>query len=212
MWVPGDAAEIEEAARLGQLEETSSFDAKAELPAQKKNADLAVDVAAMSTDGGVLLYGVAEDDNGAPTIPNPIGLAGASKRIDQIVATSIAEVPHAEVRTYPLVDDPTRGYLVVIVPQSARAPHQVIVGGNLRFYGRGPKGNRPLNEGDVARLYQRRLQWEQDRDSLLADAVQQAPFEPQDELAYTCTGSQDPLCPTAPFGITPSKSRVAKPS
>ena len=63
MWVPRDASEIEEAARSGALEETTSFDAKAELPSSKKNADLAVDIAAMSTDGGVLLYGVAEDDS-----------------------------------------------------------------------------------------------------------------------------------------------------
>lgn len=184
MWVPRDSAQIEEAARTGQLEETASFDAKADLPSPKKNADLAVDVAAMSTDGGVLLYGVAEDGNEVPTILRPIALAGVGDRIGNIVATSIAEVPYIDVRPYPLADDPTRGYVAVIVPQSARAPHQVIVGGDLRFYGRGAKGNRRLTEGDVARLYQRRQQWEQDRDVLLAEAMRQAPYEPQDGLAY----------------------------
>lgn len=153
-------------------------------PRVKKNADLAVDIAAMSTDGGVLLYGVAEDDNEVPTIPNPIAVAGVGERIGQIVATSIAEVPYIDVRPYPLVEDPTRGYAAVVVPQSARAPHQVTVGGDLRFYGRGAKGNRRLTEGDVARLYQRRQQWEQNRDVLLDEAVRQAPYEPQDGLAY----------------------------
>jgi hypothetical protein len=43
--VPDDTAEIEEAARSGQLEETASFDAKAELPSSpRKNADRAIDV------------------------------------------------------------------------------------------------------------------------------------------------------------------------
>ncbi len=184
MWIPRDAADVEAAARNGQLEETPSFDAKSELPTPKKNADIAIDVAAMATDGGVLLYGVAEDENKMPTIASPLALAGIDERIGQIVATSIAEVPYVDVRAYPLADDPTRGYVAVIVPQSARAPHQVIVGGDLRFYGRAAKGNRRLTEGDVARLYQRRQQWEQDRDELLAEAMRQAPYEPQDGLAY----------------------------
>lgn len=93
-------------------------------------------------------------------------------------------MPYIDVREYPCDDDPSKGYLLVLVPQSARAPHQVTVGGDLRFYGRGAKGNRRLTEGDVARLYQRRQEWQQNRDVLLAEAVAQAPFAPQDDLAY----------------------------
>jgi hypothetical protein len=52
MWVPESASEIENAAREGRIEETPSVDAKRELPAQGKNVELAIDVAAMSTDGG----------------------------------------------------------------------------------------------------------------------------------------------------------------
>src|SRR5690349_12271793 len=141
MWVPKDADEIERAARAGELPETPSFDAKADLPSAKKNSDIATDVAAMTTDGGALLYGVAEDDNERPTIPQPIMLAGAADRIGQVVSTSITEVPYIDTREYPCADDPARGYLLVIVPQSARAPHQVTVGSDLRFYGRGAKGN-----------------------------------------------------------------------
>jgi hypothetical protein len=59
-----------------------------------------------------------------------------------------------------------------IVPQSARAPHQVVSGGDLRFYGRGAKGNRILTEGEIARLYERRRGWEQDRAVLLGTAVE----------------------------------------
>jgi hypothetical protein len=145
---------------------------------------LAVDVAAMSTDGGALLYGIGEDDHGRPTIPTPILLTGVADRVDQIVSTSVTEVPYIDVRAYPCADDPSKGYLLVIVPQSPRAPHQVAVGGNLRFYGRGATGNRILTEGDVARLYQRRQTWEVDADSLLVQPIQAAPFEPQPELGY----------------------------
>jgi hypothetical protein len=57
----------------------------------------------------------------------------------------------------------SRRACVSSVPQSSRAPHQVTVGGDLRFYGRAAKGNRILTEGEVARLYRRREEWEQNR-------------------------------------------------
>lgn len=184
MWVPKSADEIEQAALRGALVETPSFDAKADLPVPKKNSSLAVDVAAMSTDGGVLLYGVAEDAHGRPTIPQPIALAGAADRVAQIVQTSISEVPFIEQRTFECSGDPSKGYLLVLVPQSARAPHQVIVGGDLRFYGRGDKGNRILTQGEVARLYERRQSWEQDREQLLAQVVASTPIAPNQWLGY----------------------------
>ena len=174
MWIPRSAEEVEAAAKAGELAETPSFDAKADLPASKKNAALAVDVAAMTADGGVLIYGVGEDDDGQPTIPKPIKLDGAGQRIDQIVATSISEVPFVKVEELRLDSDPTRGYLVVVVPQSERAPHQVTVGREFRFYGRGPKGNRILAEGEVACLYRRREERNQDRDALLETVVEHA--------------------------------------
>jgi hypothetical protein len=67
---------------------------------------------------------------------------------------------------------------------SARAPHQVTVGGNLRFYGRGAKGNRPLTEREVARLYERRQSWAVDRERVLADVIANAPFSPREGLGY----------------------------
>jgi hypothetical protein len=121
----------------------------------------------MSTDGGVLLYGVKEDRNGRLTIRNPIELAGARERIAQIVETSVAEVPVIDIRPYPTDSDPSVGYLIVLVPQSPRAPHQVVVGSDLRFYGRGATGNRILTEHEIALLYERRQSWERDRDVLL---------------------------------------------
>jgi hypothetical protein len=184
MWVPRDAQEIEEAVKAGFLEETSSLDAKESLPTKKKNIDLAIDVAAMSTDGGLLLYGVGEDEQHRLTRLKPIELPGVSDRISQIISTSIAEVPYVDIQAHPLDDTPVRGYITILVPQSSRAPHQVIVGDDKRYYGRNAKGNRRLAEGEVARLYRRRLEWEQDRDALLVEAIQQARFPPHDDLGY----------------------------
>jgi len=184
VWIPKSAAEIEAAATSGELKETATFDAKEALPAPRRNADIATDVAAMATDGGVLLYGVAEDREGRPTMPRPIPLARARERVDQVVQTSIAEAPYIDVHEYPTDTDPAVGYLLVVVPQSSRAPHQVTVGGDLRFYGRGATGNRRLTEGEIARLYRRREEWEQDRGALLSEAIAAAPFPAAPGLAF----------------------------
>ena len=184
VWIPRDAAEIEQAARAGNVAESPSLDAKAELPPSRKNADIAADVAAMSTDGGVLLYGVGENEQGQPSVPCPIPLGGAADRIGQVIATSISEVPYVDVREYPTAADPAVGYLVVIVPQSARAPHQVTVGGDFRFYGRGPKGNRRLPEGEIARLYERRQGWQVDREQILREAIGSVSIAPRPGAGY----------------------------
>jgi len=185
MWIPKNAAEVEAAANAGDREETASFDGKRELPRHpRQNAGLAVDVAAMATDGGVLLYGLGEDDDQRLTVLAPFTLAGAADKVDQIVSTSLAEVPYIEVKDYPTTENPAVGYLAVIVPQSAGAPHQVIVGGEFRFYGRGAKGNRVLTEDDVARLYERRQSWAVDRDQVLSDVIDHAPLRRRADAGY----------------------------
>jgi hypothetical protein len=175
MWIPKSAAEIEEAAQRGDLEETQTFDAKAALPAAKKNHDLAVDVSAMTVAGGSLVYGLGEDTNKRLTVRSPIKLEGAPERVAQIVETSVSESPFIRVQALPSDSDPARGYLLVVVPQSARAPHQVITGGDMRYYGRGAKGNRILSEGEIAKLYAQREQWEVDREHLLEMELARAP-------------------------------------
>lgn len=68
--------------------------------------------------------------------------------------------------------------MVVAIPQSPRAPHQVTVGGDMRYYGRGATGNRILTEREVADLYARRQRWELDRDAHLDAVVASAPLGP----------------------------------
>jgi hypothetical protein len=183
VWIPKSAAEVEQAAARADLEETHTFDAKGALPPPRKNHDQAVDVDAMTVDGGSLLYGLGEDKNKRLTVLSPLELAGTPERIAQIVETSITEPPFIRVQTLPLEADPSKGYVLVIVPQSPRAPHQVISGGDMRYYGRGAKGNRLLSEAEVAALYTRRERWEVDREALLRVELARAP-EADPELGY----------------------------
>jgi hypothetical protein len=183
MWIPTTEQEILAAIETGDLVETASFDAKSQLPAKGKHIDLAVDVAAMTSDGGSLLYGVGEKDR-RPTVLQPFRLAGARERVDQIVRTSISEPPDIDVREIPTDQDSSLGYLVVAVPPSPRAPHMVTVGKEYRYYGRSATGNVPLTEGEVARLYERRQRWEVDRDAMLDEAIVSAPIETYEGHAF----------------------------
>jgi hypothetical protein len=176
MWIPETEREIIAAIEAGDLVETASFDAKGALPGKGKSKDLAIDVAAMTSDGGTLLYGVGEDEDRRPTVPQPFRLAGARERVDQIVQTSISESPNIDVREIPTDHDSSLGYLVIAAPPSPRAPHMVTVGKDYRYYGRSATGNVPLTEGEVARLYERRQRWEVDRDGLLDEAIESAPI------------------------------------
>ena len=176
MWVPHSEEELKRAVAAGTVRETGTFDAKAAMPAQGKNKDLARDICAMTVDGGVLVYGLGGDD---PTRPNallPFDLAGAAERIDQVAQMAIAEPPTIEIHDIPVQDGSGVGYLAVEIPASPRAPHMVTLEGDNRYYGRGATGNRILTEGEVARLYSRRERWEIDRRAWLEDAVAGMPF------------------------------------
>lgn len=179
MWIPGSEDELVRAVNApGRLVETDSFDAKAELP--KKSMDLATDVAAMATAGGVLCYGVAEDATGQATVLAPVRLEGARERIDQIVQAGVAEAPYIEIRQLATVADTTRGYVLVLIPASSRAPHMVTVNGDNRFYRRSGTRNVPMNEFEVATIYERRHQWTVEAASSLATEINQPLIQPTD--------------------------------
>lgn len=155
MWFPQSADELLTA--LSDAAETTYIDYKRELPARKDNDEIAVDVAAMAVEGGVLIYGVAEDKALTTFTPYPIPLVGQAERIDNVVRAHTEGLVFS-VRTYL---DPDRageglGYVVVVVPPSPLAPHNVEGRG---MYGRGPTGNRLLTQGEIDRLYERRREF-----------------------------------------------------
>jgi hypothetical protein len=182
VWVPTTADELELAVNAGTLEEGPHLDGKESLP--RRNDELAKDVAAMTADGGVIILGVGEDKHGRLTRLEPIDTAGVAERIDQIVSSSISDTPHVEVRVLPTTADPARGYVAIVVPPSPLAPHQVTVGGDLRYYGRGATGNKKLTEAEVARLYERRRQWERSRAELIERELANPLLPPIAGFAY----------------------------
>ncbi len=174
MWVPEDLEALISAAEDGVLDERHDFDAKRQLPTSNK--ELAKDIAAMTTDGGSLVYGLGEEADGRPRVPSPIELKGAAERIDQVAQNSISGSPKVEFVHLRLPEDGSRGYLLVVIPASPEAPHQVTVDGDRRFYGRSDTGNRRLSEEEIARLYDRRAAQRRDREALLRECIERSPF------------------------------------
>lgn len=176
MWRPRTESEIQAGIDNGVTRETSSFDAKRQLPPTGRNKDLAKDICAMTVNGGVLLYGLDGDDPTRPDRREPFDLAGSAERIDQVAQTGIAEPPVIEIYDIPSIDHPGLGYLCVVIPASPRAPHMLTIDGDNRYWGRGETGNRIMTEGEVARLYERREQWTVDRELLLVRTIERMPF------------------------------------
>lgn len=170
MWVPRTAEDLRNG--LGDVQETAVVDFKKDLPPPGKNASIAVDVAAMSTDGGTIIYGVAEDKAKMTLTPTPIRLAGTVERITNVVSSSVGGWIEFEVIA--LDESSGVGFLVVAVPPSPLAPHFV----DGRAYGRGPGGNVILGQGGIDRLYERRERWQRDAEVSLDEAIDSSPFRP----------------------------------
>lgn len=181
MWIPRDEAELLAAVTAGVLEENASFDAKQEVG---KNEEIAKDIAAMANDGGVIIYGIAEDQNKRPTIPHPIVLAYQRERINAISQSSINEPVTTHITAIPTTNDPSLGYVVVVVPMSPRAPHMVTVRGDDRYYGRTATGNIILSQPEVARLYERRRRWEIDANVLLDSYMEDVGIEQREGVGF----------------------------
>lgn len=206
MWIPRNAEEVEQACENGTLQETATFDAKAEIGNAK---EVAKDIAAMANDGGVLLYGVGEDENDHPTVLQPFELKGTKEKIANWAQTCIAPPPTIRPRPLPKEDDPSIGYLIVEVPPSSDAPHMVTKSKNNRFYGRNGPRNVRLSAGEVERLFQRRESWKRDREKLVDEYISDAPRDvdperPIMQLVASPLASDDELLDRALSEVDPS--------
>ncbi|HJQ00847.1 MAG TPA: RNA-binding domain-containing protein [Jatrophihabitans sp.] len=154
-WVPTDEAGLREAFERGVFEERNWCELKRELGDTKSaNTDLAKNLASLAVDGGSFIVGLDERaPDGNPL--HPVPLNRLCERIEQIAHTRIH--PPLQVECTPLQSDAARelGYVIVNVPASPLAPHQV----DGVYYGRGDKMRRRLSDAEIERLFQRRAQW-----------------------------------------------------
>ncbi|MCZ2849023.1 AlbA family DNA-binding domain-containing protein [Modestobacter sp. VKM Ac-2978] len=137
------------AAAAGVLDENHWVELKQAVPAANKpaNLELARDLASLSVDGGVFIVGV-EDAGGAAGAVVGTPLEGLRTRITQVASMRIDPPLSVAFDVFPKPGDPDVGVLVVSVPASEGAPHQV----DQRYWGRNDQGKRALGNDEVRRL------------------------------------------------------------
>jgi hypothetical protein len=168
-WTPTTEGDIQQAIADGVPEESHWWDAKRQLnPSPKANKAFAADLAAFAIDGGSLLIGLHEDKDAGTFSLAPQPTANMPERIGSI-ATSAIDPPLFVVTTV-IPSKQTGehgeqlGYLLVEVPPSARAPHQV----DGTYFGRDDKQNIRLSDAEVQRHHALRGSLEHKGQALLA--------------------------------------------
>jgi len=144
-----------------QVAEAFDLDFKSEMygSSDRDKRDAATDVAALAnTAGGLIMGGIAEDDQARAAAAPRVALSDADeRRIRQIVASQVVPMPVIDVIR---VEDPARpghGLVLIAVPRSPLAPHAVIVNEGLRYPRRNGATTRYLSEPEVAAAYRERF-------------------------------------------------------
>jgi hypothetical protein len=138
------------------------------------NKEHARDMAQFAIDGGVLVVGVDDNDKTRPPQLTPVDLDGLPERVDQIARSLVDEPLHVRIQVLEAAGQPGKGYLLVVVPPSPSAPHQVAG----RYYGRGDTTKNVLSDAEVQRLHQLALRRQRDAEDLLDEEVRQDPWPP----------------------------------
>jgi hypothetical protein len=146
VWVPRTYEDLE--AAIDVVAESGDLDFKESLGS---NADLAKDIAGMTVHGGVIVYGVREEDTLAVEL-TPFPTAGIVEKIQQVADSRIRPSPPLEIDPIADPGDETRGFVVVEVGASPLAPHYA----EERFPVRAGVTTRNLTEPEIADLYERR--------------------------------------------------------
>lgn len=167
-WWPSNEAELQTGLQDGLLVESHHLDLKRE-PSKGRtaNRDLAVDLASLAVDGGVLIYGV---DEGGTSL-SPFELKGFRERVDQVARSLIEEPLPILIKEFPCEANPRHGYAVVIIPESPAAPHMV----DGRYRGRGDTTNIVLSDAEVLRLHDRRQVIDSNIATLLQQEIERDP-------------------------------------
>ena len=145
--------DIVAAAREGLIDERSYCELKKGLPPSSQNREVACDLASLTVDGGVLIYGVTDAGDGKAD--DVLGISepeSAKARLIGLAQGKVAPAMACDVRVVSDPDDPARGCVIVEVPPSPIAPHSA----DDRYWGRSAEGKRVLPEPVVADLFARR--------------------------------------------------------
>jgi hypothetical protein len=144
-----------------QVAESFDLDFKEELYGRTDSdkRSLAGDIAALAnTAGGVIILGVAEDDQARAS--DALGVPVSDDEVRRIITTAggnLMPVPKYDVLAWEDKPGSAHGFIVIAVPRSPGAPHAVLVNQSLRYPKRNGSTTRYLSEPEVADAYRHRF-------------------------------------------------------
>lgn len=153
-------AQLHELVTTG-VTEAYDLDFKGELygHGDKDKRALAGDVAAMAnTAGGVIVLGIAEDDQARAADAPGVAISDQEiNRIHQTVASGVNPLPRFDVRSVEDPDKDGHGFILIAVPRSVMSPHAVLINDALRYPRRNGTTTDYLSEAEVAEAYRARF-------------------------------------------------------
>ena len=207
-WRPHVETDLQSLIDSGDAKESHVLDFKRGVgSSDAARKETAADLASFAIDGGSLVIGVDEPSKDRFALC-PFDTTGEIERIEQIAANRIRPSLDVRPRVIPSTADPSLGYVVVDIPASPSRPHMV----DGRYYGRGEKTRRQLDDAEVRRLMASRrsqevsvaeaLQFERDRYPIGAEVTGRLlmvaiPLSEDDRLAvdFVRRTQADPLLP-----------------
>lgn len=147
MWQPRTWSDL--LAARGVIAEAPDRDFKAQMTS---NREIAKDIAAMTIQGGLIAYGIEEDDQAVAKEITPIELSHVPEQVQQIADTAIWPTPAIALSVIADPDDAAQGVVIVTVPPSPLAPHYA----NDRYPARSGTTTRYLAEREIAAMYEQR--------------------------------------------------------
>lgn len=149
-WEPTSEQDLKTAIEQGIIFENHYVELKAGLGnTREANLELARDLAQFAIDSGVIIFGIKENSDQIPTL-RPVTLSGFAEKVEQ-VARTIPDPPlPVSFVTITHDDDTSKGYVLVKVPSTGRAPHMV----EGIYFGRGEKVKTRLSNTEVIRIHE----------------------------------------------------------
>jgi hypothetical protein len=139
------------------LREGDDFDAKSAVygNGEADKRELCADIAAFANGrGGVIVIGAVEAGETVVGL-EPVPVTGEELRVRQIASNGIT--PPVAIGVHTIETDGDLGYLLVVVPPSAQAPHAVVKDSDLRYPVRDGARKRYMRESEVSDRYRNRF-------------------------------------------------------
>lgn len=141
------------AAKQGLLDEHTYCELKKGLPPAGNNIETSKDLASLGVMGGVLIVGIKDAGGGrAGDVTGVDDPHEVKKRLVGVADGAVQPSLPCEVHVYERPDGNGAGCVVVEIPPSASAPHRA----DERYWGRGGEGKRVLADPEVAHLFAKR--------------------------------------------------------